>query len=619
MSSGKVFLVGAGPGDPSLITVRGLQLIREADVILYDALASKELLDEARADCRILYVGKRRGSQSISQEAINAHLVKLAQKGKRVVRLKGGDPYIFGRGGEEALACIVAGVEVEVVPGVTSAVAVPGCAGIPVLHRALAGSVLIFHGRVPSDTASEVEGEAVGLRDEITEPLRPQASPDSSADSAGERREERRPGVVIRRRRKDVAPGALKVSGPPSPATVRNDADLPLLDDPGLLDTGFASEVAAVEEQSGRDVEIDWEAACKSADTLVILMGMARLDEIRSGLLAGGRPAAQPVAVTQWGTTPLQRTVVSTVDEFPTAVRKAGLANPAVIVVGEVINLRGELNTLEHKPLFGWKVAVADEGQGDRALVRALEDAGAQVVSAHCAHQTPLAATLGELNVLLANFRQATHVVFTDPSLVQTFIASARESRLDPMELLASCSVLAIGDEVARALADAGIRSKLVPRSIEDAAFAEALGKPFQSCHVVVVETEDDWGELADELEDAGATIANLVIYGPTPVQRGLDRLAHVLNRGEAHALVVATEGAATVLSKQWGKAVLGRLVPSLLLFARTEGIREILTAMDLTCAPPGHNESAEEFVVQLVAFRREMQSESTSHGALST
>jgi uroporphyrin-III C-methyltransferase len=118
----KVYLIGAGPGDAGLITVKGLELLKKADVIIYDRLASEELLRHAKEGAELIYVGKRAGKHSYSQEEINRLLIEKAGEGKLVVRLKGGDPFVFGRGGEEALALIKAGVDFEVVPGVTSAV-----------------------------------------------------------------------------------------------------------------------------------------------------------------------------------------------------------------------------------------------------------------------------------------------------------------------------------------------------------------------------------------------------------------------------------------------------------------------------------------------------------------
>ena len=146
MSSGRVVLVGAGPGDPELITLRGLKWLRRADVVVYDQLASAELLDEAQEGALRIFAGKSAGWHCLEQSAINAILIHHARSGRLVVRLKGGDPFVFGRGGEEILACARAAVAVEVVPGVSAAIAVPAAAGIPVTHRGLASSFAVVTG-----------------------------------------------------------------------------------------------------------------------------------------------------------------------------------------------------------------------------------------------------------------------------------------------------------------------------------------------------------------------------------------------------------------------------------------------------------------------------------------
>jgi uroporphyrinogen III methyltransferase/synthase len=143
---GTVYLVGAGPGDPGLITERGIGLLRTADAVVYDRLVAPELLAEIRPDAEVHYVGRARGSQTASQEEVNQLLVRLARNGANVVRLKGGDPFVFGRGGEEAEACATAGVPYEVVPGVTSAIGVPAYAGIPLTHRDVASSFAVITG-----------------------------------------------------------------------------------------------------------------------------------------------------------------------------------------------------------------------------------------------------------------------------------------------------------------------------------------------------------------------------------------------------------------------------------------------------------------------------------------
>ena len=158
-----VYLVGAGPGDPGLITVKGLSLLRRADVVVYDQLASPELLKEAPAGAELLYVGKKAGAHAVPQGGINALLVQRARAGLTVVRLKGGDPFVFGRGGEEAEELAAAGIPFEVVPGVTSAVAVPAYAGIPVTHRRYTTLVTFITGHEdPTKEASTIPWAALG-------------------------------------------------------------------------------------------------------------------------------------------------------------------------------------------------------------------------------------------------------------------------------------------------------------------------------------------------------------------------------------------------------------------------------------------------------------------------
>ncbi|MGB2968121.1 MAG: uroporphyrinogen-III C-methyltransferase, partial [Phycisphaerae bacterium] len=133
--AGRVYLVGAGPGDPGLLTLRGRDCLARADVVVYDRLVPERILDEAPAAAERIYVGKEPGRHTLRQDDINALLVRHATLGRTVVRLKGGDPFVFGRGGEEALALADAGVPFEIVPGVTAGAAAPACAGIPVTHR----------------------------------------------------------------------------------------------------------------------------------------------------------------------------------------------------------------------------------------------------------------------------------------------------------------------------------------------------------------------------------------------------------------------------------------------------------------------------------------------------
>jgi len=245
--AGLVYLVGAGPGDPDLLTVKGRRLLSCADTVVYDALVDARLLDLCRPSATRLYVGKRAGAHVRSQDEINAILVDEARAGRVVVRLKGGDPFVFGRGGEEADALVAAGLRFEVVPGVSAGVAAPAYAGIPLTDRRYTGEVVFITGH----------------------------------DSAG--------------------------SASP----------------------------------------VDWSRYADSPATLVIFMGVERLGEIAAQLVTHGRRPDCPVAVIANGTTAAQRTVVAPLASVASAAVAAGLAAPALIVIGEVVALRERLQWFE--------------------------------------------------------------------------------------------------------------------------------------------------------------------------------------------------------------------------------------------------------------------------------
>lgn len=243
MAHGKVFLVGAGPGDPKLLTLKAVEVLREADVVVYDRLVSKEILEFAPEDAEKIYVGKSSDKHELSQEKINELLVNKALDGKKVVRLKGGDPFVFGRGGEEAEALADSEIVFEVVPGVTSAVAAPAYAGIPLTHRDYASSVAVVTGHQAADTK-----------------------------------------------------------------------------------------------------RIDWGRLAGSVDTIVVLMGVGSLESTATNLIEGGLSPNLPVAVIEWGTTEKQRSLIGTLGTIAEEVREKNVKPPAVIVIGEVVNLGSKLS-----------------------------------------------------------------------------------------------------------------------------------------------------------------------------------------------------------------------------------------------------------------------------------
>ena len=242
-----VAIIGGGPGDPGLITVRGRQLLAEADVVLTDRLAPRSLLDELPADVEIIDVSKIPYGRAMPQEQINATLVDRARAGRFVARLKGGDPFVFGRGAEEVLACLRAGVPVIVVPGVTSAVGVPTSAWLPVTHRGVAQE---FH--------------------------------------------------------------VVSVHVPPG-------------DDRST---------------------VDWALLGGSNGTLVLLMAVQRIGAVAAELLRHGRSPDTPDSVIADGTMPTQRTIISSLEQMEGMVTREGIRPPAIVVVGDVVNVAAEITEL---------------------------------------------------------------------------------------------------------------------------------------------------------------------------------------------------------------------------------------------------------------------------------
>lgn len=232
-TQGHVVLIGGGPGDPELITVRGRRELAKADVVVFDRLGPTSLLETLAPDVELIEAGKRPGHHTLNQDEINAVIVDRALQGKRVVRLKGGDPFVFGRGSEEVQACIDAGVSVDVVPGISSAVAGPASAGIPVTHRGLANGYAVITGHQLNDLTALAQ------------------------------------------------------------------VDL----------------------------------------TLVVLMGVATLPALATGLIAGGKSSSTPVALIEKASTPQQRVTVGTLESIAAIASDVGVTNPAVIVIGDVVTV----------------------------------------------------------------------------------------------------------------------------------------------------------------------------------------------------------------------------------------------------------------------------------------
>jgi uroporphyrinogen III methyltransferase/synthase len=411
MTLGKVYLVGAGPGDPGLITVRGLEVLSRADAVLYDALAHPALLDACpHAEKR--HVGKRYGQESAAQSAINEALVTLARAGKQVVRLKGGDPLLFARGAEELSALHEAGIPFEIVPGVSSPVAASAYSGIPLTHRDLSSSVTFI-------TGSDREGK--------------EWSPES------------------------------------------------------------------------------WLKLSTATDTICILMGMRRIEEIMLAIVAGGRNPATQAAVIQWAARPEQHVVTGTVATIAALARAENVANPAVIIVGDVVGLRTQLRWFDSRPLFGKSLLVPRPAEQGRATAAAIRARGASPVLLP-AIEISEPEDAAPLDAALSNLRAFDWVLFTSANGVERFMRALTHSGLDA-RAFANAKIGVIGPKTAAALASFGLIADAVADEFIGEGLARAVlaqGTPKRVLLARALSARDTLPEL---LRAAGADVAVVPVY----------------------------------------------------------------------------------------------------------
>ena len=430
-----IYLVGSGPGDPGLFTIKGVRCMEEADAVVYDRLAPEALLTHAKPEAESIYVGKRPGNPTMSQGEINDLLVELGRAGKTVVRLKGGDPYIFGRGGEEALALIEAGLPFEVVPGVTSGVAAPAYAGIPVTHRNVSTSVVF-------------------------------------------------------------------VTGHEDPTKGRSD--------------------------------VDWARIAKGADTLVLYMGVGRLKEISTELVAAGRSPETPVACVRWGTIPEQRTVTGTLEDIAERVAEADLKPPAITVVGDVVALReAGLDWYERRPLFGRCVVVTRARAQAGELSVELERLGAEVYEFPTI-QIQAPEDFGPLDAAIRDLDSFGWIVFTSVNGVEAFLERLWHHGLDLRAVPRRAKVAAIGPATAQRIEEVGLRVDVVPEEYRAEALIEVLETDSIAGKRVLIPRAKVAREiLPDKLREAGAEVVVPPAYESAPSSEGKNELARRLGAGE--------------------------------------------------------------------------------------
>lgn len=439
---GKVYLIGAGPGDPGLLTIKGKECLEKSDVVVYDYLVNPRLLEYVKEGTEIIYAGKRKGNAELTQEVINRILVNKAKGGKTVARLKGGDPFIFGRGGEEAEALFEYGIPFEIVPGITSALAVPAYAGIPLTHRDFTSSFAV-------------------------------------------------------------------VTGHENPA----------------------------KEKSA----LPWEALAKIG-TLVFLMGATRIEENMKKLIEYGKPPDTPAAFITWGTLTKQRTVTGTIGEIGRIVKESNLNRlPATIVVGEVVNLRETLNWFERKPLFGKKVLVTRTRRQASAIVRLLEEEGAEAIEFPTIEIVP-PDSWDEMDNAIENLGLYDWIIFTSVNGVEFFFKRLKIKKKGLTELK-GIRIATIGEQTGRAVENRGLRVDIIPYEFSAEGVVESFREiDIKGKQILIPRAKEAREVLPIELQKMGAKVNIAAAYKTEkPNPEKVEEMKERLRGGEIDVVTFAS------------------------------------------------------------------------------
>ncbi len=448
MKQGKVYLVGAGPGEAGLITVKGLDCLRRAEVILYDRLLDEGLLDSAPPEAERIYVGKTSSNHAKEQAEINRLLVEKATEGKIVVRLKGGDPFVLGRGGEEAEALAQNRLPFEVVPGVSSAIAAPAYAGIPLTYRHLSSSLAVVTGHEDPTKASS---------------------------------------------------------------------------------------------------SIAWEKLATGVDTLVFLMGAGNLSQIARRLVENGRSAATPVALIKEATGPHQETITGTLADIAAKAESSHFGPPAVIVVGEVVDLRGQLRWFDNQLLFGKKVLVTRARSQASSLSRLLLERGAQPVEMPVIEIQEIS-HMEELDQAISNLDSYQWIVFTSvngvASVFHRLYALGQDSRS-----LRGVKIGVIGPATAKAVEERGLRVDYLPPNFTSQGFLAGLKGQGVSRHRFLLPRADIAPqELAAGITRLGAEVHQVTVYRTALLAEAVSPGRLMLSKGEVDIVTFTSSSTVTNL-----------------------------------------------------------------------
>jgi uroporphyrinogen III methyltransferase/synthase len=454
-----VSLVGAGPGHPGLLTVRAVECLREADLVLYDKLVPAAMLDYASPRAERVCVVELAPRHVERPCPVRDTMIAAARQGKRVVRLKGGDPCLFGRAGEEAQALRDAGIPFEIVPGVTAALGAASFSGIPLTHRSYASAVAFVTGH---------------------------EDPDKGASA------------------------------------------------------------------------LDWSALARFPGTLVVYMGMSRLDKITQALIDHGKDPRTPAAAVQNATSGEQRTIQAALADLSQAVRAAGLTAPAVILIGPVVALRAELGWFEKLPLFGKRVLVT------RPVAQAAELVGRLVQLGAAVYSLP-AVAIGEpsdwepVDDALRNMAQFQWLVFTSANGVHAFLSRLFATSRD-LRSLGNLKLAAIGPKTAEALAEFHLHADLMPTRFQSEDLSAALLEKLEPGERVLLARADRGRDLLRQELSRRCHVEQIAVYSQVDAISADDPVLDYVRRGEVDYITLTSSNIAKALVRSLDAPSLARL-----------------------------------------------------------
>ena len=434
-NQGKIILIGAGPGDAGLLTLQGKQWLQKAEVILYDHLVNEDLLRFSKKETEVIYVGKKEGVASMQQEKINELLVAKAREGKIVARLKGGDPFIFGRGGEEIQAADQSKIPFLVVPGVTSVTGVAAYAGIPLTHRHLSSTLSI---------------------------------------------------------------------------------------------------ITASNEKKQGDIHIDWEKIAARSGTLVFLMGARKLPLIVEKLIKFGKDPQTPIAVIQWGTTARQKTWKGTLATIVEIASKEKILPPALTIIGEVVNLKPEMEWYERLPLFGKTVVVTRKGDQAEGMIDRLRELGAEPFFFPVI-ETVAPDDWAPLDEALNHLSRYDGLIFTSVNGVRFFFQRLKEIQQD-IRNLKDVRIYTIGPKTAEAVQELGMVVDVVPDEFVAESLLESI-KDIKGKRFLIPRAKVAREVLPEKLREMGAQLDVAPAYQTILPGLKSDTLAKRLKSGAIDVL----------------------------------------------------------------------------------